>query len=266
MPVIVACPSCGGKLRVADALRGQRVRCPACNHTFDSAAVSDPPPPAPPAPQNLPLQLSLDDPFSPPGPAPSGETGGLFGAVELKRSLEEGPSSSPRAPTSSPPESPPPSEPPRRSPPRWSDERRRDWDVPDIRRSQPRRDAEPDRGAIVLSLGIISLACLMVWCAPIGAILGLAAWIMGQTDLRKMKSGQMDDNGRGMTQGGWICGILGVVLNGLVTLVCGVGIGFFWYTEMSRPPNTRPIPITRPPQRMPPNKGFPPRRQPAQKF
>lgn len=185
MPVIVACPSCGGQLRVADALRGQKVRCPACNHIFDSEA------PTHLAPPDRPLDLDID--------------------------------------------------------------------VPDIRRRAPRRDAEPDRGAIVLSLGIISLATVMVWCvAPLGAILGLVAWIMGQTDLRKMKSGQMDDQGRGMTQAGWICGILGLVLNGLMTLGCGVLVGCIWYSEMNRPPNTRPIPMMQPPP--PPKGGFPPPR------
>jgi len=262
MPVIVACPSCGGKLRVADALLGQRVRCPACNHTFDSEAAEPPPsPPSSPAPQDLPLQLSLDDPSSPPPPAPSGGTRGLVGAVEVKLSREDDRSAPSRAPTP-PPESPPPSQPPRR-PPRWADERDRDWDVPDIRRRGPRRDAEPDRGAVVLTLGIISVAGTIIYCAaPLWSILGLVAWIMGQSDLRKMKRGQMDDNGRSLTQAGWICGILGVVLNSLITLTCGGVIGLAWYMDMSRPPNTRPIPAMRPPPPAPPKRGFPPPNNP----
>lgn len=258
MPVIVACPSCGGKLRVGDALLGQKVRCPACRHTFESTA----PQPSPPAPQDLPLQLSLDDPSSPPSPAPSAETGGLIGAIEIKSSKQDEPTPPPRLPKSSPPDTPPPSEPPRRSASRWAGEQEYDWEMPDLRRRQSRRDAEPDRGAIVLSLGIISLACLMVWCAPVGVLLGLAAWIMGQSDLRKMKSGLMDVNGRGMTRGGWICGILGVVLNGLITLGCGGLIGFIWYNEMSRPPNTQPIPIMRPAPPRPQKGGFPPPQNP----
>jgi predicted Zn finger-like uncharacterized protein len=43
MPDIITCPSCGGKLRISEELHGQRVRCPACNHTFDSAAETEPP-------------------------------------------------------------------------------------------------------------------------------------------------------------------------------------------------------------------------------
>lgn len=231
MPIIVACPSCGGKLRIADALLGQRVRCPACNHIFHGDTAPAPPPPA--APLDLPLDLSLDDPAPPPR-----DKGGLSGAVEIKPPLDDEPDASPRTPT------PPPAATPPRPPPS-RDERRHDWEVPDLRRRGPRRDAEPDRGAVVLTFGIISLAGTVIYCvAPLWAILGLVAWIMGQTDLRKMKRGQMDDRRRGMTQAGWICGILGVVFNGLITLTCGGIIGGIWYTEMSRPPNTLPIPVT----------------------
>jgi predicted Zn finger-like uncharacterized protein len=245
MPIIVACPSCGGKLRVADTLVGQRVRCPACNHAFVSAAESPPPTPPSPAPQELPLQLSLDDPSSPPPPIPSRNPGGLFGAVEIKRPGEV-------EPTASPPSKEEPAEPPRRT------KREGDWDVPDIRRLR-RRDAEPDRGAIVLALGIISLAGTVFYCAaPMWVILGAVAWIMGQTDLRKMKSGLMDDNGHSITKAGWICGILGVVLNGLLMLTCGTIFGIAWYAEMSRPPNTTPFLPPPPPKMAPPPAPKPP--------
>jgi hypothetical protein len=121
---------------------------------------------------------------------------------------------------------------------------------------------------VVLALGIVSLAIIMVWCAsPLGVILGLAAWIMGRTDLRKMKSGQMDDTGRGTTQAGWICGMLGTLLNGLITLGCGLFIGGIWYSEMSRPPNTQPVPMMRPAPRPAKKAVFPPRNnRPGDKF
>jgi hypothetical protein len=150
-----------------------------------------------------------------------------------------------------------------------------DLDTPDVRRFGPRRDAEPDRGSTVLALGIISLAGIMVMCVPligvilvpICAILGVVAWVMGQIDLGKMKRGQMDDAGRGMTQAGWICGIIGTFLNSLLMLGCGVLVGSIWYTEMNRPPNTRPIPATRPIRPMPP-KGVnpPPNNPPGKRF
>ncbi len=242
MPDIIVCPSCGGKLRVADALRGQKVRCPACHHTFDSPAEPDDGAAASRAPLDLPLDLTLGEPSSP-LPASSDVTPGLIGAIEVTRSRDE-------------PEPPP--EPRRQTRPR----RPRagfDPDVPDLRRLGLRRDAQPDRGAAVLSLGIISLALILIWCtSPVGACLGLAAWIMGQKDLRKMKSGQMDDRNRGLTQAGWICGILGTILNTLIILSCGLLIGSIWYSEISRLPNTRSIPATQPARPMAPKEGFPP--------
>lgn len=72
---------------------------------------------------------------------------------------------------------------------------------------------QPHRGAIVLVLGILSL----IVCAP----LGIAAWIMGKGDMAKMDAGAMDPSGRGLTQAGTICGIIGTVLFGL-QLVIGV--------------------------------------------
>lgn len=247
MPDIIACPSCGGKLHISEELRGQKVRCPMCNHTFDSP--TEPEPPAVPfrAPQDLPLDLTLDEPSSPP-PVPSSRAPGLFGATEWTPSSEQPPTSAEAAP--------------HRSGKRFGQ------DVPNLRRLGPRRDAEPDRGVVVLSLGIVSLALILIWCAtPLGAILGLVAWIMGQADLRKMKRGQMDDQNRGMTQAGWICGILGTLLNGLVMLSCGLFIGVLCYSEMSRTPNTQPIPVTRP-VRPPPQKRVvpPPNNPPREKM
>ncbi len=233
MPDIVACPSCGGKLRIAEELHGQKVRCPTCNHIFDSAAEMEHPADPFRAPHDLPLDLTLDEPSSSPA-APPSTAPGPFGAVELTPFSEQ-PASAET------PAGPPPQAPPRRT------DKRLDHDLPSLRRLRPRLDTEPDRGAVVLALGIISLALILVWCAtPVGAILGLVAWIMGQIDLRKMKSGQMDDQNRGMTQAGWICGILGTVLNGLVMLGCGMFIGAIWFSEMSRVPNTQPIPKTQP--------------------
>jgi hypothetical protein len=187
------------------------------------------------------------------------KTPGLIGAVELETSVDDLPESP----------KPAPSRKPQRRPTLRANEPF-EWDISDLDRLGPRRDAEPDRGTLVLSLGIISLAGILAWCipflgfimVPVCAILGLAAWIMGQIDLRKMKRGLMDDQGRGMTKAGWICGILGTILNCLLMLSCGLIIGWIWYSEMSRPPNTRPIPVTRPPQPMQPGQ---PKIPPAKK-
>ncbi|MSR32717.1 MAG: DUF4190 domain-containing protein [Gemmataceae bacterium] len=106
-------------------------------------------------------------------------------------------------------------------------------------------DFEPHRGGLILALGILSL----VVCAP----LGIFAWVMGSSDLGKIRSGRMDRSGEGTTQGGYICGIIGSVL----FIIQIIAIGFFLFVaclgatiQAERQPrrfnfNTTPeIPIT----------------------
>ena len=79
------------------------------------------------------------------------------------------------------------------------------------------------RGTLILILGIASLVC----CNPIG----IAAWIMANADLKEMDAGTMDPSGRGSTNAGRICGIIGTILT-IIGVVIGVimlvfGVGFF---------------------------------------
>jgi hypothetical protein len=60
------------------------------------------------------------------------------------------------------------------------------------------------RGPVILVLGILSL----IMCAPLGPI----AWVMGSGDLRRIDSGQISEEARGLTQAGMICGIIGTVI------------------------------------------------------
>ncbi len=64
---------------------------------------------------------------------------------------------------------------------------------------------KPHRGTMVLVLGILS----MVLCV----ICGIIAWVMGNADLKEMDAGTMDPAGRGLTQAGKICGMVGCILN-----------------------------------------------------
>jgi hypothetical protein len=90
----------------------------------------------------------------------------------------------------------------------------------DIRKRRGvRRDCEPHRGTLILVLGIVSIVI-----HALGLPLGLPAWIMGKRDLNKMDRGEMDPAGRGSTQAGYICGIIGTILGGLTLLVC---VGYF---------------------------------------
>ena len=69
----------------------------------------------------------------------------------------------------------------------------------------------PHQGALILTFGIVSIVC----CFPFG----IAAWIMGNKDLQKIDAGQMDPTGRGLTNAGKICGIVGTIIG---IIGCGV--------------------------------------------
>ncbi|MAI67055.1 MAG: hypothetical protein CMJ26_04170 [Phycisphaerae bacterium] len=63
---------------------------------------------------------------------------------------------------------------------------------------------QPHRGTMILVFGILGL----ITCFP----LGIAAWVMGNGDLKKMDAGVMDPDGRGSTQAGKIIGMISVLL------------------------------------------------------
>jgi hypothetical protein len=63
---------------------------------------------------------------------------------------------------------------------------------------------KPHRATTVLILGILGL----IVCGP----LAIAAWVMGNSDLKEMDAGTMDSSGRGTTNAGKICGIIGTIL------------------------------------------------------
>lgn len=83
------------------------------------------------------------------------------------------------------------------------------------------RYAEPHRGALIL---ILALAGWFIGCF----FLGIAAWIMASSDLTKMRNGQMDPSGEGLTRAGMIIGIIHVVLSvlmlGLFFMLMVIGI------------------------------------------
>ena len=62
----------------------------------------------------------------------------------------------------------------------------------------------PHRGALILTFGILGVAC----CFPFG----IAAWVMGNNDMKQIEAGTMDPTGKGITNAGKICGIIGTVL------------------------------------------------------
>ena len=84
----------------------------------------------------------------------------------------------------------------------------------------------PHRGTLILVLGILGLVCCF--------ICGIIAWVMGNGDLREIDAGRMDPSGRGLTQAGKICGMIGTILwiIGLVIqvlLMLFLGAGLFTF-------------------------------------
>lgn len=73
----------------------------------------------------------------------------------------------------------------------------------------------PHRGVVILVLGILSVLVCFVF--------GIAAWVMGNADLKQMDAGLMDPEGRGLTQAGKLCGIIGIALN-----LLGICLGVFF--------------------------------------
>ena len=68
---------------------------------------------------------------------------------------------------------------------------------------------------MILVFGILGLVCCFAF--------GIAAWILGSSDLREMDMGRMDPSGRGLALAGKICGIVSVALAAL-TLVAWIAM------------------------------------------
>jgi len=78
---------------------------------------------------------------------------------------------------------------------------------------------KPHRGTLILVLGILGL----VVCQPIG----IAAWVMGNGDLKEMDAGTLDTSGRSLTNAGRICGMIATILMilGVVIMIAIFGLG-----------------------------------------
>jgi hypothetical protein len=121
---------------------------------------------------------------------------------------------------------------------------------------------------MILVFGIISIASVILNMCYIGVLIGLplgiTAWVMGSGDLRKIKKGEMDEEGLGMTQAGWICGIVGTILQSLVLLLCGGFITFLLVSGANSPPPRAPFaPTPVPAMKQPRVAPLPPPVEPA---
>lgn len=74
----------------------------------------------------------------------------------------------------------------------------------------------PHRGGLVLTFGIVGILC----CMPFG----IAAWVMGASDLSEIRAGRMDPSGESTTRVGMILGMVSV---GFAILWVLVNVGLF---------------------------------------
>jgi hypothetical protein len=58
--------------------------------------------------------------------------------------------------------------------------------------------------------------------------------VMGSGDLQKIRAGQMDPDGEGMTKAGYVLGIVGTVIIGLTLLFLCVIFGFAGFAANNR--------------------------------
>ena len=211
MPEFVACPACGCRVLVADSLIGQRLRCISCDHRFTAASPAEaelrrieplPAEPRPPEPARRsgppPLPPGFDDPL-PPGdedapPLPGGDLPccpacGRRVPWEAVRCVHCG------------------------------EELEIEPGYRRLRRRRPRRrDSEPHRGPLLAGMGNITLFAggLTLCAAGIPALLalplGVATWVMAAHDLAKMRTGEMEEQGRPQTESARTSAITGVVL------------------------------------------------------
>lgn len=77
----------------------------------------------------------------------------------------------------------------------------------------------PHRGSVILVFGILGLVVCQFF--------GIAAWVMGNTDLSEMALGRMDPSGKDLTKAGRICGMVAtaiLILQLVIVVVVGIGM------------------------------------------
>ncbi len=192
MPELVACPVCGCRVQMAEALLGRQVRCVGCNGLFTATADQAMPeldrPPAP-KPQPIPRRYrgrQTSRPLCPCCQRPVAWTDAFCPYCGLEFDPEVPPDLTPGRPG-----------------------------------GPPRRDCESHRGPLISTMGNVSLVvgglsvCLFGLGALLSVPLGIVTWVLANQDLARMRQGIMDPAGRESTETGRTGAILGVVLGSL---------------------------------------------------
>ena len=205
MPITVSCPNCAKSLKIPDTAVGKRVKCPACQTPFTAAEPDDAVTSAPPKPS------AVKKP-APPPPRDEEED------EEDEKISATPPKRKPKVVDDEEEEEDEDDRPARkRGKKRYDDEDDDDDDdIPSV------RSKKPHRAGTVMTLGILSIpvSCL---CPIIAWILGGIAINMANTDLAQMAAKRMDPSGRGNTNTGKICGIVGVVI-GFINAIAGIAL------------------------------------------
>lgn len=72
---------------------------------------------------------------------------------------------------------------------------------------------------MILVFGILGFALC--------GLFGIAAWVMGNADLKEMRAGRMDPSGEGLTSGGRICGMIATFLVIVQAVILLIVFGVF---------------------------------------
>jgi hypothetical protein len=227
MTLVVDCPSCLRKLRVPDDLMGLKVKCPACATVFtasESPAAEAPTPAPSPGPDFEPTPAVLE-------PTPSTAYDSSQKICPVCR--ESIPVEARRC---------------RHCGEVFGDEDGAGRESAPRLRRRVRRDAEPHRGTLILVFGILSIVLGLMYVSSLIALpMGIMAWVMGHKDLARMRNHEMDPEGMGTTQAGWICGIVGTIISSLFGLCCIGQIGMFALAvNQGPPPRPAPRPVNQP--------------------
>lgn len=189
MSIEVKCTGCGQMLRVQEENAGKQARCPKCQATFTipgGASGTDPLGGQQTTPQSSypqsqsPLGQQPQQPFGQQAPGQFGQhqPGQQQFGQQSQNPFGDKPAAAGQNPYASPQGSYP--------------------------QMGGRSYRQPHRGGQILTFGILGLVCC--------GLFGIAAWVMGNEDLKKMDAGIMDPTGRGTTQAGRVIGIICVVL------------------------------------------------------
>jgi hypothetical protein len=212
MAEFVTCPTCGSKVLTADSLLGRHVRCVGCGDRFlaspDSPVAEAVAAPAALAPPRAAPRYDADDEDDDDGEWPFCPGCGRrvsWREPDCPHCGEEFEDEEPRP-----------------APPLFVDVA-----LP------TRRDGEPHRGGLLLTLAVLSAiagalsGCVFGFSALVSIPLGAAVWALASRDLRRMADGSVDPRGIAQTRharSAAIAGVLfGVLFGGIYLLIWSVG-------------------------------------------